>query len=149
MYCGGQETNLETAVYLSTAVHEMTPVALHGLLAKARENNRANGVTGALLYAEGGFIQVLEGPSDRLTETLARIERDCRHKSMLVLYRGAIEERGFPDWSMGYRNAEADASSIFALTNQTVSDLDNGRIGREVLILLKQFYASAYPHTVA
>ena len=143
-------TALETAVYLSSATLEMTPPHLYSILAKARDNNRANGVTGVLLYAEGSFLQVLEGSGAALDATLGRISKDSRHGGMMVIYRDIIAERAFAGWTLGFRCGEADESvaDVFALSREKIDDYGD-RAGEEIHCLLMQFYASAYPHLVS
>lgn len=74
------------------------------LLRTCQENNRNQEITGILLYNEGTFVQVLEGPSEAVDGLLQTIERDPRHKGILELLRGELTERQFGDWSMGLRN---------------------------------------------
>ena len=87
---------------MSTAVVPFDHDDLTELLATCRANNHAAGLTGVMLYADGHFIQTLEGPSDKVEETLVRIERDTRHRNVYAVLREEIETRTFPDWSMGF-----------------------------------------------
>jgi len=137
---------LETVVYMSSETAPMSGVALHGLLSKARSRNRAVGVTGVLLYAEGGFCQVLEGPGCAVTETLDRIRQDNRHKGLIEIHRGIIRERVFPEWSMGYRHIEQNIEGLFSLSRTNVSLLSGEQGDAKVCVLLKQFFNSAYPY---
>ena len=76
---------------------------LSDVLAQSRINNPRLGITGMLLYSDGNFMQAIEGDEesvDRLAETIAQDPRHCR---LTRLYRGAITERQFPDWSMALR----------------------------------------------
>ena len=75
------------------------------ILAVSRRNNARDGITGALLYGEGCFAQVLEGPPAAVERTFERIRYDFRHADVLVLARGAVQARLFEDWSMAYGGA--------------------------------------------
>lgn len=75
---------------------------IRAILAVARRNNQANGVTGALLFTASGFAQVLEGARDTVECTFERIGSDPRHTDVNILRFGPIESRTFPDWSMGF-----------------------------------------------
>ena len=75
-------------------------LSLTGILFRARKNNEENGITGALICREDLFIQMLEGPRDKVTETFARIERDERHVNVTELFCREINQRLFPEWSM-------------------------------------------------
>ena len=99
--------NLHRLIYVSAARDEMSTQELDGLLAIARRNNTAASVTGLLLYHDGSFFQVLEGPKDAVMRIFSTIERDPRHGRVIVLQTKTAEARAFPNWSMGYMNAHA------------------------------------------
>ena len=89
--------------YISTASPPMSTKELLRLLQQCRENNAGRGVTGMLLYANGTFLQVLEGAEEVVDELVAIIKKDPRHKNIQMLYRKQIERREYSDWSMGFR----------------------------------------------
>jgi hypothetical protein len=100
-------------VYVSSAVHSFSPPELVDLLKTSHDNNAALSVTGMLLYKDGNFMQVLEGDEKIVRPLYARIERDPRHRGLLVLIEGPIHARQFGEWSMGFRDLKAaDATSI-------------------------------------
>ncbi len=91
-------------MYVSAATELMDAEALAEVLRVSRRNNTAVGITGMLLYREGTFIQVLEGAEDAVETTLQRIERDPRHRGLIRLIGGPLEERLFGEWSMGFND---------------------------------------------
>lgn len=94
--------------YLSSASELLDESALTALLSDIRPRNEARGLTGMLLYSDGNIIQVLEGPEDAVEATFAAIQGDERHGGIFVMLRDDIEERAFPDWSMGFRGVRAE-----------------------------------------
>ncbi|MBD5779033.1 BLUF domain-containing protein [Pelagicoccus sp. NFK12] len=90
--------------YASSAAEPFTKEELVELLKKSRQKNQERGITGLLLYKEGNFLQILEGESPIIRETLQRIEADPRHRGFLTIFKRNVEEREFPDWSMAFRN---------------------------------------------
>ncbi len=64
-----------------------------------------------LLYAGGHFIQTLEGPAAAVDATYAAIERDRRHRNLIVALREDVDERVFPDWSMGFEVLTEDEAA--------------------------------------
>jgi hypothetical protein len=78
------------------------------ILAAARRNNAAQGVTGALLFSADGFVQVLEGPTEAVERTFERIECDPRHAHVVILEAGPAAAREFQNWSMAYAGRDAD-----------------------------------------
>ena len=69
---------------------------------QSRKNNPANGLVGALYFADGCFFQCLEGPTDAVDALYARLHQDPRHKDLKVLSRNAIDQLSFSRWSMKF-----------------------------------------------
>jgi Sensors of blue-light using FAD len=91
-------------VYVSSAKQLFSEEDLKALLKQSRDKNSQHGLTGMLLYKDGNFMQVLEGPEDALAGTYAAIQGDPRHYGILELTRRQIQEREFAAWSMGFKN---------------------------------------------
>lgn len=89
-------------IYSSTASGMFKEYEIPGLLAQIRRNNGALGVTGMLLYIEGGFFQVLEGEPAVIDALVSRIRTDTRHARITVIIREPIPERNFSEWTMGF-----------------------------------------------
>ena len=75
---------------------------LDAILSQSRRNNAADDITGALLYNDGNFFQVLEGPAPAVQACFARIERDRRHKGCIILRSEALGTRNFATWDMAF-----------------------------------------------
>lgn len=117
-------------IYVSAAAHEFSTAELDRLLAQAARNNSGDQLTGMLLYAGGSFMQVLEGEEDAVDRTFARISRDGRHGSIMVLEREPIEARAFPEWHMGFRRLGSDDSARHpAWEPLLVNGFDAARLG--------------------
>ena len=91
-------------VYVSVANKPFEEKALLQLLAKCRASNTERQISGQLIYSDGTFMQVLEGPEKEVDDTYARIKKDTRHNNITLLERSSIDERQFPDWSMGFKS---------------------------------------------
>ena len=76
--------------------------AIGAILASARRNNARHGVTGALLFSDGCFAQVLEGASEDVEMVFETIQCDPRHKDVTIMYLHEVEERSFGDWAMAF-----------------------------------------------
>ena len=85
-----------------------------GILAKSRRNNVRDGVTGGLLFSDGCFAQVLEGPMEAVMAAFERIQCDERHGEVVVLQSGPIAERHFSDWSMAFTGTRAPGAGRMA-----------------------------------
>ncbi|MGF7075436.1 BLUF domain-containing protein [Mucilaginibacter sp. R-33] len=98
---------MEYLVYISTAKKLMGDDELLNLLQTARKKNFAHNVTGMLLYSEGTFIQALEGETEDLYKIYNAIQLDSRHRNIVLMITGMVEERIFPKWSMAFASVNA------------------------------------------
>lgn len=73
---------------------------LNGILLDARRCNSRDDVTGALVCRQDVFVQLLEGPRDKVQGAFERIRRDDRHIEVKLRYFGEAPERLFADWAM-------------------------------------------------
>ena len=76
--------------------------ALAGILLDARRCNMRDGITGALICRDDLFLQLLEGPADKVQATYTRIRRDDRHLDVRQMSSRAISDQGrlFANWAM-------------------------------------------------
>ena len=61
---------------------EARPETLKNILEKSRANNQIKGITGALVYVEGTFLQILEGNESDVRSLSERIVHD-EHPNLL------------------------------------------------------------------
>ncbi len=94
-------------IYASSAAELFSQDELEQLLEKARRNNHALGVTGMLLYKDGNFMQLLEGPKEAVIGLIRKIELDDRHRGIIRLLEREQPQREFADWSMGFKRLES------------------------------------------
>ena len=111
--------------YVSAAVDAVTEADIAAILTQARANNQRDGLTGALLYHGGRFIQIIEGPDEVLLSRYATIAADPRHHVIQVVRKQQVVERQFAEWTMGFR----------PLSDESVRQLEGfedilGRTGR-------------------
>ncbi len=142
---------METLVYISSTQQSMSQQEIQNILTASRRNNERNDITGVLLYAECGFIQVLEGRKHHIDQTYRKILCDPRHNNILVLYREAVNERSFPQWVMAcqeIKNSE-DYDGLFTLNQKSLSQLDLKNARRDVYSLLQSFLLIHAPYIAA
>jgi len=94
--------SLYCLVYTSIANQKMSDDNLKDLLKKSRVKNERKNVTGMLLYLDPFFIQILEGEAAIVNESFNIIKQDSRHHQVKIIYKKPIEERSFPNWTMGF-----------------------------------------------
>ncbi len=110
---------------------------IEAILAKSRVNNARDGITGGLLFNDGCFAQVLEGPADAVEAAFERIQCDDRHGDVMMIETGPVPARDFPHWSMAF-NGQANQAN--PLAKQALADAFAGRTssGDKVLHVLRQ-----------
>ena len=118
--------DLYTLLYVSLATRPMSGRELRDMVEAARESNRAQGITGFLLYLNGSFMQILEGSRPRIESLMERIRRDARHHRLRVVIEGPIAKRAFLDWSMGLRDMDhvGDGQAFDERRERTLSFVD-------------------------
>lgn len=70
------------------------------LLGVSARNNERDEITGVLAFAEGLFIQALEGRKEAVDGLMTRLRADSRHRDIMVLGEDRAAERAFPIWVM-------------------------------------------------
>ena len=136
--------------YVSQAQRPFSQDELAELLTHSRARNTQDGVTGCLVYRynedfdRGNFLQVLEGPDPAIDDVWARISSDTRHHTIVIIDEGTIEERMFSNWSMGFRNVDAEDLKHTEGFSDLGSDAFWDQIGEKTLTngleLLRSFY---------
>jgi hypothetical protein len=94
---------------------------LEKIAADSRFQNLKNEITGILLCKDGSILQVLEGEREIVKNLYARIIQDTRVMNPLVLIQRRVADREFPNWSMGYRNANR-TEFAFELTIESMQE---------------------------
>ncbi|NCT84247.1 MAG: BLUF domain-containing protein [Comamonadaceae bacterium] len=91
-------------MYASRATAALADADLAAILRTSRAHNPAEGITGLLCFADGVFVQVLEGGRDAVNARYKSIVQDVRHSDVILLSYDEITERAFPGWTMGQVN---------------------------------------------
>ncbi len=87
---------------------------LEEILEQARSSNAAVQITGALVYVDGTFLQVLEGDAALVKALMARIAADVRHEAVTVLKETEKAAPVFSDWKMAYVSATPEQVAQWA-----------------------------------
>ena len=111
------------------------------ILATAWRKNRQRELTGALLFSDGCFAQVLEGPREALEETFEIIECDPRHSDVTILHFHPVEERSFAGWSMAFAGEDeaVRARAIAANALPSAESIQVDSRGRSFLDVLSDY----------
>jgi hypothetical protein len=129
-------------LYASRAI-DSKPDAIEAILNQSRHYNPTCGITGILCYGGGIFLQAIEGGRMPVSELYGHIQRDSRHKDVVLLHYEEITERRFGGWTMGQVNMSKINTNIL-LKYAEKPELDPYSVsGKVSLALLEELMATA------
>ncbi|MBB1073892.1 BLUF domain-containing protein [Rhodoferax sp. 4810] len=129
-------------LYASRAV-DPNPETIESILHECRSRNPNSGITGVLCYGGGIFLQVIEGGRMAISQLYNQIQRDSRHKDVVLLHYEEITERRFAGWTMGEVNMTRINASIL-LKYAEKPELDPySASGKVSMALLEELMATA------
>lgn len=148
---GEASTNeaLEMISYVSLARKTPKESDLQKMLVEARNQNKANKITGSLLYRDGTYVQVFEGPRTATEKLYQKIQTDDRHHQVVTLFRRPTRKRYFKDWTMAYRTltpGELKEAQDYAQTLQ-LETTEPDDPTREILNWIKSLVSDIDPQT--
>ena len=113
---------------------------ISSIVAAARRNNLLVGVTGALLYSDGCFAQVLEGARSDVELVFERVRQDPRPRELRVIRSGEVDHRSFGDWWMAYAGEIPAGEPAPELPEGVYDpqDILTSHSGRQVLARLRE-----------
>ena len=129
-------------LYASRAV-DSSDTAIESILSQSRHSNPTCGITGILCYGGGIFLQAIEGGRNAVSDLYGHIQKDPRHKDVVLLHYEEISERRFGGWTMGQVNMSKVNASIL-LKYAEKAELDPYSVSGTVsLALLEELMATA------
>jgi hypothetical protein len=129
-------------LYASRAI-DSRPDAIEAILTQSRHYNPTCGITGILCYGGGIFLQAIEGGRMAVSELYGHIQKDVRHKDVVLLHYEEISERRFGGWTMGQVNMSKINTNIL-LKYAEKPELDPYSVsGKVSLALLEELMATA------
>ncbi|MEO0029908.1 MAG: Blue light- and temperature-regulated antirepressor YcgF [Pseudomonadota bacterium] len=129
-------------LYASRAV-DAQPSVIESILAQSRQFNPSTGITGILVYGGGIFLQAIEGGREAVSELYGHIQKDARHKQVVLLHYEEISERRFGGWTMGQVDVSRVNTNILLKYSER-AELDPYSVSGVVsLALLEELMATA------
>ena len=130
-------TNIYRLMYMSQIVLPSEDgayaAAIDELLRWSRDWNKDHAITGALLFSDGHFAQILEGPAPVVKALVGNIICDTRHRDLRLLECGSVPTRLFGNWSMAY----TDGTEQFDLSMMDILGLPKVSQGAAILRMLR------------
>jgi len=101
---------------------------LSNILMDARRANARDDITGALIARHDLYLQLLEGPRDKVEAAYQRIRRDDRHVEVTRLVERSVEARLFPGWAMRDDPAQSWVWSIEEVRGGAIERTDEAEV---------------------
>jgi len=117
--------------------------AVASILAHSRQFNPSLGITGILCYGGGVFLQAIEGGRTAVSELYGHIQKDPRHKDVVLLDYEEITERRFGGWTMGTVNLLKLNHSILLKYSEKAELDPYSASGKVSMALLEELMATA------
>jgi len=108
-----EKSLLYQLIYSSRTTHTLTNPDLSSIVSIAQRKNLEVNITGALCYAQGTFLQCIEGEHSIIHELYQHLHKDERHEQLKTLDIRKISKRRFPNWTLGFFSYENEIGQLF------------------------------------
>ena len=98
-------------------------------------------ITGILCYGGGIFLQAIEGGRMPVSDLYGHIQKDTRHKDIVLLHYEEISERRFGGWTMGQVNMSKINTNIL-LKYAEKPELDPYSVSGKVSLALRAAFGA-------
>lgn len=90
---------------------------IRDILTTAKKFNYQHNVHGTLYYADGSFLQCLEGEEKIIRDLYTSIQKDRRHELLNLLKVERIDDIKFKKWTMKYVGLSSPIKKLFSDLN--------------------------------
>lgn len=94
--------SLSLLVYRSRSTHQLKKEKVVAMSKHFALRNRERNITGMLVFDGEYFMQVLEGPRQKISALYELIQSDPRHEEVVTVLDEPIYRRTFDDWGLGF-----------------------------------------------
>lgn len=135
---------LSTLIYRSRISGMLRAQELHQLVEQGRERNRSMGVTGILLFDGTHFVQLLEGPEAALEQMFEVIQRDERHRNVVLLLNDHAPYRRFEGDQMALADLRIlSRQEVFLLIHEKMEERASLACSDDRVFRILMWYALA------
>ena len=103
----------KSLIYVSKASEGISHQDILDILTQSWKFNHNSYVSGMLVYDNGYFIQLIQGPIKTIDNLYARISGDRRHTDIKTLGEEQLHLRDCNGWGIGIFNNQEIAESIY------------------------------------
>ena len=126
-------SKLKQCISASCVLDDIDEVELAAFVERRYREAGMGDVTGVVLYKDGSFLHILEGPEDMVDAMYKTISADPLQANTVKIIEEAIDHREFPDMTASYHEAAKAvlpglSSGRFPFSSDTsYAHLPNGR----------------------
>lgn len=135
---------ITSLLYVSRSQPELAakPGEVEQIVNLARTRNAERGITGAIIFTEAHFAQVIEGRKSAVDELMRSLRADKRHRDIAIVAVETIRERRFPQWAMAYSGPSFYVDRHVKPLLANGGDADHRLVlARKMMDLLREFSA--------
>lgn len=102
----------KSLIYVSKAEENVDYDEILNILTHSWKYNHNSYVSGMLLYDNGHFMQIIQGPILTIDTLYARIENDSRHTDIKLIGEELLHERDCSGWGIGLYD-DQEVANVF------------------------------------
>ena len=108
-------------LYFSRGRNDLRTEDIDEILETAHATNPGLEITGLLLFEQGHFLQLLEGPEANVRALYQRIANDPRHSGSTIIFTRTVSERDFANWNMAKADIDQHQGDLHAAFEKACS----------------------------
>lgn len=136
-------TPLMAITFASERVFDMPAMSLVRLFTQSYYSNKANGITGILLFDGDQYGEIIEGEIDTIKKIWQIIKKDKRHKNINIIAKDIITSRAYATWSMRSVDGDSIASGCPELTS-SIGEMSADSNSKELIKILHRTAHAAH-----
>jgi hypothetical protein len=125
----------------STIPSEDTQRVIEDIVGVSQTKNETLQITGALVYSDLHFGQIIEGPAESIMALRSSILRDARHTNIKTIGDGRAPRRRFGQWALAFSGASMLISRVLQRAIRD-ADYQNPDAGEQLLAVMSEAAAS-------
>jgi|GEM_PF-3525480 len=102
----------KSLIYVSRAEESVDHDEILNILTHSWKYNHNSYISGMLVYDQGYFMQLIQGPIATIDKLYARISADVRHTDIKLIGEELLHERNCSGWGIGFYD-DQEVANIF------------------------------------
>ena len=128
-------------LYKSKAISTFQLADIQTMLNKSKRFNKANDITGLIIYYDAQFLQLIEGEEDQIKTLYDLILNDERHSDVETILSQPTNDTLWNKWSMAFyhfSDSEVDNNHLRLLLESNFTKVESDNKDSEILKVLRK-----------